>query len=378
MATLTYSQLNAAIATAMKTSDISSGYTPTASNTAALLDKIGKIHTLDTRYEDKLAMFDGEDLSLGRIIEEYNEDLILPVDFDETGTDALAPHPATYRPNFYSYPIKEKSVPITKRYNDLEKAMNSPEELAAAIGLLFKKQADSKTVYRYGLKRELIGKTIALAEAEQGSTTAYATGTAYSVTTGSGDSLAPVVLQKPATTTRAIVWKKIEVADNTSWANLVSNGFLVELDLITAMPKPVDEATGEDFIEQVKKDVEIASDISQGHSLNGNALGISDAGYVLVLKQGVLPSLEARVMAGAFHREDVALPAEIVTIPEFGSADAGYYAVLVDKRLFRLHRDYEATRPQDNGKGDFMTLYAHLQHTPFASRNLFFKAYKAS
>ena len=378
MATLTYPQLTAVIAAALTASAASSGYTPTSNNTAALLDKIGKVHTLDTRYEDKLTMFDGEDLPLGRIIEEYNEDLILPADFDASGADALAPHNATYRANYYSYPIAEKTFAITKRYNDLEKAMLNDADLAAAISLLFKKQADSKAIYRYGLKRELIAKAIGLAATEQGSTTAYQTAKAYTTTSGTGSSLAPVVLQKPATAIRALVWKDISVADNTGWDALVSNGFLVPLDLITTMAKPVDEATGEDFIEQVKKDLEIAGDISQGHSLNGNALGISDAGYVLVLRQGVMPSLEARVMAGAFHEDKIALPAEVVTIPDFGSADSSYYAVLIDKRMLRLHRDYEATRPQDNGKGDFMTMYAHMQHTPFISRNTFIKVYKAN
>ena len=376
MSALTYVQLLAVISTAMTTTNISSGYTPTATNTAALLNKIGKITMLDTTYEDKLALFDGEDLPLGKIVEEYSEDLIAPIPFDATGSDALAPHYASYRPNFYSYPIDEVTFPITKKYNDLEKAMNSNAELAEAVSKLFKKQEDSKASYRYGLKRVLLGKAIALAEAEQTSTTAYTTGTAYEVTTGNGSNLAPVILQKTGDTTRAIVFKKISQADNTSWADLVKNGFLVPLDLVTNIAQPTDEATGEAFIEQLKKDVEIASDLSQGHSLNGNALGVADAGYVIIVKQGIMPTLETKVMAGAFQLDKIAMPAEVIRVPDFGDDESGAYAVLVDRRILRMHLDYQATRPQENGKGDFMTMYAHLQFTPFFSRNLFFKVYK--
>jgi hypothetical protein len=38
--------------------------------------------------------------------------------------------------------------------------MLNDADLAAAISLLFKKQEDSKAIYRYGLKRELIAKAI--------------------------------------------------------------------------------------------------------------------------------------------------------------------------------------------------------------------------
>ena len=132
---------------------------------------------------------------------------------------------------------------------------------------------------------------------------------------------------------------------------------------------------GTDFIEQLKKDVEIGRDLSEGHSLNGNTLGAVED-LVLIVKQGVIPSLEVQTWAGAFQRQDVALPDEVITVKDFGSADADYYAVLMDSRAMRLHNTYRATRENFNGAGDFLNLYEHTEDTAWISRNCFIKVYK--
>ena len=144
----------------------------------------------------------------------------------------------------------------------------------------------------------------------------------------------------------------------------------------TEIAKPVDDTTGEAFIEQVLEDAEVASDFSEGRSLNGNTLGASlEAGLVLVMKQGIMPSLKVQTLAGAFNRDDLAMPAEIVVVPDFGDADDDIYAVLVDRRIMRLHNTYRAVRENMNGQGDFLNMFYHTENTAHISRNAFVKVY---
>ena len=89
-----------------------------------------------------------------------------------------------------------------------------------------------------------------------------------------------------------------------------------------------------------------------------------------------MPTLKVQTLAGAFHREELAIPAEIVVIPDFGNADADFYAVLVDRRIMRLHNTYRAVRENQNGQGDFLNMFYHTENTAHVSRNCFVRVYK--
>ena len=179
------------------------------------------------------------------------------------------------------------------------------------------------------------------------------------------------------TTTMYVAVKPIASGSGLTGTTAIAGGYLIPLALVTEIAKPSDDTTGEAFIEQVLKDVEVASDFSEGHSLNGNTLGGNqEAGLVLVMKQGIMPTLKVQTLAGAFHREDLAIPAEIVVIPDFGDADDDIYAILVDRRIMRLHNTYRAVRENSNGQGDFLNMYYHTENTVHVSRNCFVKVYK--
>ena len=371
MAVLTYPELKtfvASVVTAAKLSNAS--FSATRDNTAGLLDKIGKIVTLDTNYAiDKLNMFDGEYLSFGKTIEEWSEDLILPEDYDSTGAHALSPHDPSYRPVFYSYTVGRKVIPTTVRNNDLERAVHFEEQYVQLISMKLKRLSDSMAAYRYQVKREMLAKLISLCDAAMSATNAtFTASTAYSVGTLLKDANTP--------TKFGIVFKKIEVADAlANWAAAVSGGYIVEYDLIQKISMPVDESTGEAFIKQVKTDVERASDENAGNSLNGNFLGATE-GLVLIINQGIMPSLDVDTLAGAFHADKLAVPAEIVVVKDFGSDTSNSYAVLMDRRGMRLHNTYNATRENINGDGDFINYFRHTEDTAYASRNTFVKVYR--
>ena len=154
-------------------------------------------------------------------------------------------------------------------------------------------------------------------------------------------------------------------------------GFVVTLDLVTKIAKPIDTATGEAFVKQVKADVEVAADISEGHSLNGNTLGATQ-GQILFVKQGLMPTLEVDVEAGAFHNEKVAVPSQIVVLPDFGKdVDPNVYAVLLDSRTLRFFPNFEYSGSAENKTKAWVKYISHLDATAHISRNCFVKVYKA-
>ena len=377
MAKLSIVQLSAVVKNYVASNKISvDSFSETRDNSVALLDVLGKIYTNWQNYNDKLVLFDGEDLSFGKTIEEWAQDLILPEDFDASGSSTLAPHESTYRPVSFSYTLGKKTIPQTIRNNDIERAVHNIAQFEEIITGKTKALYDSETLFRYGMKRQALGVLIERCADAMDSSNADVT-LATEGTTISGAVAVNELVYVTATTKMYVAVKPIASGSGLTGTTAIAGGYLIPLDLVTEIAQPVSDATGEAFIEQVLKDVEVASDFSEGHSLNGNTLGGNpEAGLVLVMKQGIMPSLKVQTLAGAFHKDELALPAEIVVIPDFGDADADYYAVLVDRRIMRLHNTYRAVRENQNGQGDFLNMYYHTENTAHISRNCFVKVYK--
>ena len=377
MAKLSIVQLNSLVATYVTGNKISvETFSETRANSVALLDTLGKIYTLWQNYGDKLALFDGEDLSFGKTIEEWAQDLILPEDFDASGSTTLAPHESTYRPVSFSYTLGKKTIPQTIRNNDIERAVHNIAQFEEIIAGKTKALYDSETMFRYALKRQALGVLVERCGDAMKSANADVTlateGTSISSNVAVND-----LVYVTATTKMYVAVKSIKSTDGLTGTTAIAGGYLILLDLVKEIAVPVSDVTGEAFIQQVLADVEVASDFSEGHSLNGNTLGGNpEAGLVLVIKQGIMPALKVQTLAGAFHKDELALPAEIVVIPDFGNADDDYYAVLVDRRIMRLHNTYRAVRENMNGQGDFLNMYYHSENSVHVSRNCYVKVYK--
>lgn len=377
MAKLSIAQLTSLVATYVAGNKIAvDSFSETRDNSVKLLDVLGKIYTIWQNYGDKLALFDGEDLSFGKTIEEWAQDLILPEDFNSSGSGALAPHESTYRPVSFSYTLGKKTIPQTIRNNDIERAVHNIAQFEEIIAGKTKAMYDSETMLRYSMKRQAIGVLVERCADAMNSSNADVTiatvGTTISTALDVND-----LLYITGETKMYVAVKPIAADAGLTGTTAKSGGYVIPLDLVTAIAKPVDDSTGEAFIEQVLKDVEVASDFSEGHSLNGNTLGGNpEAGLVLVMKQGIMPSLKVQTLAGAFHKDELALPAEIVVVPDFGNASSDYYAVLVDRRAIRLHNTYRAVRENQNGQGDFLNMFYHTENTVHVSRNCFVKVYK--
>ena len=377
MAKLSKAELKSVVALYVASNKIGvESFSETRDNTVGLLDVLGKIYTNWQNYEDKLALFDGEDLSFGKTIEEWAQDLILPEDFDASGSGALAPHVSTYRPVEFSYTLGRKTIPQTIRNDDIERAVHNIGQFEDIIAGKTKAMYDSETMLRYAIKRQALGVLIGRCAGAMNSANADVTLATEGTSISSNVDVNELVYVT-ATTKMYVAVKPIASSDGLTGTTAIAGGYLIEYKLITEIDIPVDDTTGEAFIQQVLEDVEVASDFSEGHSLNGNTLGGNpEAGLVLVIKQGVMPALKVQTLAGAFHREELALPAEVVVVPDFGNADADYYAILVDRRIMRLHNTYRAVRENLNGQGDFLNMFYHTENTAHISRNCFVKVYK--
>ena len=314
MAKMTVAGLQSFVKTYVAAAKQAGAWSATTDNFLGLLDKVGKQITIDGNFEDKLPELNGDDLPLGKTIEEWFVDLTLPATFDNTGANTLAPADPAVEDPAYSYTLGRRTIKTTQRYDNIERAAINENEAGNMIAKIMERLADSYSLYTYAQKKQLIGNAIDKA-----------------VTAGRVETVA----------------------------------------------KPVDTTTGEAFIKQLKNDVEEASFATENTSISGCLIGAAPE-LVLYVKKGVMASLDVDTFAGAFNKEDLAIPAKIKVVEDFGDlTNDDVYAVLVDPRGIKLHRGYHAIRSQENAEGDFMNFVDHSENTGFISKFSYIKAYKA-
>lgn len=333
-----------------------------------LVETIGAIFTLDTSFKDKLAYMNAEDLSYGKTVEEWQADLLLPTDFDPSGTNALKPSDPSFRPVEFSLTLGEKTFKTTERKNTYNKAVHNEGQLSEITSMIMKRLYDSKGAWDYQIKRESLAKFIDMCFKGESGTTTIAANKDYAVNT----------LVTDGANAHGIVVKPIKKDSGVvGYADGVDKGFVVTLSLTQNVTKPIDTKTGESFIKAVKIDVEKFQDISEGNSLNGNTLG-AEEGLVLLVKQGIMPIIEVDVEAGAFNGSKVAIPTEVIVVKDFGSDTHGAYAMLMDRRAVRKFNSSLIPDTDHNGEGHFDNYYIHSEDTIHISRNAAVKVYYES
>ena len=385
---LSIKQLAGVLSTYVQSNKVSyASFVESRDNIVGLLDTIGKIFTITTNFVDKLAMFDGEDLSFGKTVEEWANDLILPEDYDSSGAGALSRHDITYRPVYFAYTLGRKVIPLTIPNNNIERAVHNEGQFLSIVEGMTKAMYDSETMLKYGIKRQMLGVVANLCLGIHDSSNADYTCTSgsdgwatfSSGATGAVNEIVYINITGGTYNGLYCIVKKIASTSTKTASELIADGYLVLYDLVEELAKPVDTSTGEAFVKSLLKIEEVASDFSEGHSLNANTLGATpQEGLYLVLKQGIMPSVRVDTWAGAFNKEDVALPIKIVVVPDLGGADAKVWGVLVDARGLRLHNTYRAVRENMNGDGDFLNMFFHTEQTAFFSRNVFVRVYKTA
>lgn len=317
MAKMTISGLQTLAKTYVAAAKQAGTWTNSSNNLYKAVDKIGKMVMIDGQFIDKLPELDGDELPLGKTIEEYFIDLTLPEAYGAIATEGgkdPAPALPTVENCSYSYSLGREKIKTTVPYDNVERAARSVEDASNMITKILERLGNSYEMFKFAAKKQLLGNA----------------------------------------------------ADKAVTAKLV-----------TTIAKPVDTATSEAFIKQIKQDVETASFPNEG-GLNGSLIGAAPE-LVLYVKKGVMPIVEVDALAGAFNEGRLAIPAKIKVVDDFGTmTNTGVYAILVDPRGIKLHRDYHAIRQSENADGDFINYVDHSEHTGFISKNVFIKAYKAA
>lgn len=317
MAKITISALKSFVASYVDASKQAGTWSATQSNFAGLQDKIGKQLTLDGLFNDKLPELDGDALPLGKTIEEYFIDLTLPEAFtgnnSTEGAKDIVPAIPSVEAVAYSYTLGRKKIKTTMPYGNFERGMLSSEGVANMSADIMVKLQNSKDLYKYAIKKQLIGNMIDKA-----------------VTASCDEELA----------------------------------------------QPVDTETSEAFIKAVKNCAEDASFAHEGDSLSGALIGATPK-LRLYIKKGIMSAVEVDALAGAFNQEKLAMPVDIKVVDDFGTVTAtGAYAVLVDERGVKLHEGYNATRTSENADGDFVNFVNHTEYTGYISKYCYVHVFK--
>lgn len=342
-------------------------YTASFDDLSGLVAKVGATIRIPGRYVDKLPEFNAGTLSLGTIVEEWKEMLLEVKDFDRDGANNMRPNRPKFAKVHYSYETPKKTITSQQDYDRFEKYSIDGSVLGQLVAAASASMQDTRTNYDYEYKRELLGRAMKLAYEAMGSASvSFQTSHAYSQGDYVNDG-----------TNYGVVLFDIGGDNAKSYATLVSEGIIVNLSLVQKIAKPVDTATGEAFIKQIKCDAEIASEQSEGTSLNGITIG-APVSTSLYIKFGINPSLDVDTLSGAFNPERLAMGAPVKALPDFGkSAPANAFAVMVDSSALKVFTDSDRYNTDSNGEGDFIKFYNHIKYTPFFSCNAFIKVYVA-
>ena len=288
MSKMTIAALQSAMATYVAAAKQAGAWNKSNDNLIGLIDKIGKTVQINGVYADKLPELEGDELPLGKTIEEYFIDLTMPETYSDITTEgAKDDQPAlpAVEDVCYNYTLGRQKVKTTVPFDNLERAFNTSEGAAAAITDISAKLQNSVDMTKYQMKKQLLG-------------------------------------------------------------NVASKAIAVKAtvpDVYKSMAVPTDTATSEAFITAIKQAAEDASFAHQG-GLGNRLIGAAPE-LKLYVKKGVMPIVEVEPLAGASLSEKLALPASVTVVDDFGTitgetSGKKVYAILIDPRGVKLHEGY--------------------------------------
>lgn len=317
MAELTLPALKTAVAAYVDaTKQLGATYTPTIDDFTKTVCKIGDMFTLYIPHVDKLPELSGNNLPFGETVEEFMVNDFLPS--DQTYVDEAARKNAkrvTFDEAVYSYPLKEQRFELGVPRVQFQKVALGAESMGNLVASSLQTLDSSTNAWNYAAKRQLLGNMAKAAEA----------------------------------------------ASNSA-------------DLVKTIAVPVDAATGEAFIKEVKKAVEDAED-ANSCNLAAHAAAAAPS-LMLYVKKGVMPSLEVDTQAGAFVAEKIAIPAETKVVLDFGDANDSIYAILVDPRAIKLRDDFNYIDSDYDGSMSQENFWRHLKQTGVISKYGFIRVFK--
>ena len=310
----------AALETAAKnyvdaTKQLQGTFTPTVDDFTKTVCKIGEMKTLYLPHIDKLPEMNGDNLPFGETIEEFMVNDFLPETFTYTdGAPKKNAKRATFDQAVYSYALPEQLWELGVPRSQFQRVSLGQRSFTDLVSSTLMTLDSSANAWNYAAKRRLLGNAAKAA-----------------ITAG----------------------------------------------LVSTKAKPDNTADGEQFIKEVKKCVEIASDMNDSNLAKHTAAAAPS--LTLYIKQGVIPSLEVDTMAGAFNKAELAIPAKVKTVLDFGeydTEDKSVYAILVDDRAIKLHDDILMVTSDYDGRMNQDNFYRHQKQTGFISKYGYIHVFK--
>lgn len=297
------------------TKQLQGTFTPTVDDFTKTVCKIGEMKTLYLPHVDKLPELNGDNLPFGETIEEFMVNDFLPETFTYVdGAPKKNAKRATFAEAVYSYALPEQLWEVGVPRTQFQRVSLGQRSFTDLVSSTLMTLDSSANAWNYAAKRRLLGNAAKAA-----------------VTAG----------------------------------------------LVSIKAKPDNTADGEQFIKEVKKCVEIASDMNDSNLAKHTAAAAPS--LTLYIKQGVIPSLEVDTMAGAFNKAELAIPAKVKTVLDFGEIageDAGVYAILVDDRAIKLHDDILMVTSDYDGRMNQDNFYRHQKQTGFISKYGYIHVFK--
>ena len=297
------------------TKQLQGTFTPTVDDFTKTVCKIGEMKTLYLPNIDKLPEMNGDNLPFGETIEEFMVNDFLPETFTYVdGAPKKNAKRATFAEAVYSYALPEQLWELGVPRSQFQRVSLGQRSFTDLVSSTLMTLDSSANAWNYAAKRRLLGNAAKAA-----------------VTAG----------------------------------------------LVSTKAKPDNTADGEQFIKEVKKCVEIASDMNDSNLAKHTAAAAPS--LTLYIKQGVIPSLEVDTMAGAFNKAELAIPAKGKTVLDFGEItgeDAGVYAILVDDRAIKLHDDILMVTSDYDGRMNQDNFYRHQKQTGFISKYGYIHVFK--
>lgn len=297
------------------TKQLQGTFTPTVDDFTKTVCKIGEMKTLYLPHVDKLPEMNGDNLPFGETIEEFMVNDFLPETFTYVdGAPKKNAKRATFAEAVYSYALPEQLWELGVPRTQFQRVSLGQRSFTDLVSSTLMTLDSSANAWNYAAKRRLLGNAAKAA---------------------------------------------------------------VAAGLASEKAKPDNTADGEAFIKEVKKCVEIASDMNDSNLAKHTAAAAPS--LTLYIKQGVIPSLEVDTMAGAFNKAELAIPAKVKTVldfGEYGTEDTSVYAILVDDRAIKLHDDILMVSSDYDGRMNQDNFYRHQKQTGFISKYGYIHVFK--
>ena len=365
---ITYPVLQSIISAALTSGKVmNTTFSGLVDNTANAIGKCADQLIYQGVFVDEFPELDGGERPYGSYIEEMGAIPARPYSVSRAGAGSAeyAPVDIVFTKPAYNYVIDEKEFPVSERVNDFQAVSIDQAKYASFLAARSWSIASGVVLYKNELKRDLIGKLAKAADDVMGTSTAWATSTAYAQ--------GAYVLQSSK------VYVCIVAHTSGTFATDLADGYWVEEHLAASVAKPVDSTTGEDFIIAAKNAVSDAMHIeTEGNSLNGIMLGrIPEDTLTLYILDDEKHNLDVKTIAGAFHEGKLDVNVKVKGVSSLGAdCPSDVYAILVDTRGMKLcpHVSYTLQTPW--ARSGWITISRHEQPIPFISRNTFVKIFK--